>query len=80
MLIRKLLVAQGIYYVEIPAAGVYMLCGSPADSVKHLLRRGLIQKVEASGVEFENGPNTQWRYLNAASILSFCLINGFFSS
>ena len=58
MLIRKLLVAHGIYYVEIPAAGVYMLCGSPADSVKHLLRRGVIQKVEASGVVFENGPNT----------------------
>ncbi|MCK9389518.1 MAG: cyclic nucleotide-binding domain-containing protein [Sulfuritalea sp.] len=57
MLIRKLVVANGIYYVEIPAAGLYLLCGSPADSVKHLLRRGIIQTTELNGVSFENGPN-----------------------
>ncbi|OHC71479.1 MAG: hypothetical protein A3H93_20255 [Rhodocyclales bacterium RIFCSPLOWO2_02_FULL_63_24] len=57
MLIRKLVVTTGIYYVEIPAAGLYLLCGSPADSVKHLLRRGIIQTTELNGVTFENGPN-----------------------
>ena len=57
MLIRKLVVANGIYYVEIPAAGLYLLCGAPADSVKHLLRRGIIQTTELNGVTFENGPN-----------------------
>jgi hemerythrin len=55
--IRKLVVANGIYYVEIPEAGVYLLCGSPADSVKHLFRRGIIQTTENNGVSIENGPN-----------------------
>ena len=57
MLIRKLVVAKGIYYVEIPAAGLYLLCGAPADSVKHLFRRGIIQTIERNGVSFESGPN-----------------------
>ena len=57
MSIRKLVVATGIYFVEIPAAGLYLLCGSPADSVKHLFRRGIIQTIERNGVSFENGPN-----------------------
>lgn len=57
MLIRKLVVAKGIYYVEIPAAGLTLLCGAPADSVKHLFRRGIIQTTERNGVSFETGPN-----------------------
>ena len=57
MSIRKLVVANGIYYVEIPEANLYLLCGSPADSVKHLIRRGIIQTTERNGVAFENGPN-----------------------
>ncbi|MDK9703009.1 MAG: cyclic nucleotide-binding domain-containing protein [Sulfuritalea sp.] len=57
MSIRKLVVANGIFYVEIPAAGLYLLCGAPADSVKHLFRRGIIQTTERNGVTFENGPN-----------------------
>ncbi|MDA8259849.1 MAG: cyclic nucleotide-binding domain-containing protein [Betaproteobacteria bacterium] len=57
MTIRKLVVASGISYVEIPDAGVHLLCGAPADSVKHLLRRGIIQTTERNGVTFENGPN-----------------------
>ncbi|TRZ93529.1 MAG: MBL fold metallo-hydrolase [Rhodocyclaceae bacterium] len=57
MSIRKLVVANGIYFVEIPAAGLYLLCGTPADSVKHLFRRGIIQTTEHGGVTFENGPN-----------------------
>ena len=57
MSIRKLVVATGIYFVEIPAEGLYLLCGSPADSTKHLFRRGIIQTAERNGVSFENGPN-----------------------
>jgi hemerythrin len=57
MPIRKLVVARGIYYVEIPAAGLTLLCGTPADSVKHLFRRGIIQTTERNGVSFETGPN-----------------------
>ena len=57
MAIRKLVVTNGLYFVEIPEAGLYLLCGSPADSVKHLFRRGIIQVAERNGVSFENGPN-----------------------
>ena len=57
MPIRKLVVARGIYYVEIPTAGLTLLCGTPADSVKHLFRRGIIQTTERNGVSFESGPN-----------------------
>jgi hemerythrin len=57
MSIRKLVVANGIFYVEIPAAGLYLLCGAPADAVKHLVRRGIIQIVERDGVTCETGPN-----------------------
>jgi hemerythrin len=55
--IRKLLVTPGVHYVEIPEAGIQILCGAPGDSVKHLLRRGIIQSHEQSGVGYENGPN-----------------------
>ena len=57
MSIRKLVVANGIYFIEIPEAGLSLLCGTPADSVKHLFRRGIIQTTERRGVTFENGPN-----------------------
>ena len=57
MAIRKLVVTNGLYFVEIPEAGLYLLCGAPADSIKHLFRRGIIQIAERNGVSFENGPN-----------------------
>ncbi|MBI5165845.1 MAG: bacteriohemerythrin [Magnetospirillum sp.] len=50
-------VAPGIIWVEIPEADLRVLCGSPADSVKHLMRRGLIRPVEVRGVRCETGPN-----------------------
>lgn len=54
---RKLDVAPGIQWVEIPQAGLYILCGCPADSVKHLTKRGLIINQEKKRVKFETGPN-----------------------
>lgn len=56
-LIRKISVSTGIYFVEIPSAGVRILCGCPVDAVKHLLRKGIILSVEIDGVECETGPN-----------------------
>ncbi len=55
--IRKIEVIKGVYWVEIPDASLYILCGCPADSVKHLMQRGLILPTEQDGVIFENGPN-----------------------
>jgi hemerythrin len=39
MKIRKLEVALGIEWVEIEEANLRILCGCPADVVKHLVRR-----------------------------------------
>jgi hemerythrin len=66
-------VAAGVYYVSIPSADLHILCGCPADSIKHLMRRGLIQSRESNGVSFETGPN--------AILLSDVLIqNGCFTN
>lgn len=55
--VRKVSVANGIYWIEIPDAGLYVMCGCPADSVKHLMKRGLIHDDKRNGVTFETGPN-----------------------
>ena len=55
--IRKINVAEGIQWVEIPQADLRILCGCPPDAVKHLMRRGLILGVEERGHSFESGPN-----------------------
>ena len=55
--IIKAQVSEGIFYVKIPEAGLYILCGCPADSVKHMLKRGFIRTIEENGTAFEIGPN-----------------------
>ena len=55
--IRKIPVSTGIFWVEVPAADLRILCGCPADSVKHLMRKGLIVPIEVNGTECETGPN-----------------------
>ena len=55
--IHKIEVARGIQWVEIPQAGLRILCGCPADAVKHLIKRGLILPKEFKGVACETGPN-----------------------
>ena len=53
----KIKKANGMYWVGIPEAGLYILCGCPADSVKHLMKRGLIVQGEKDGIKYETGPN-----------------------
>jgi len=55
--LRKIEVTTGVWWVEAPEAGIRVLCGCPADSVKHLIKRGLITSTERDGVPFETGPN-----------------------
>ena len=50
-------VVPGVLWLQIPEAGLYILCGCPAEVVKHLMRRGLIHTVEKGGVAYETGPN-----------------------
>ncbi len=56
-LIRKIKVTTGVYWVEIPEAKLYVLCGCPDDSVKHLIKTGLIKTIEEEGLSYETGPN-----------------------
>ncbi|QTA83982.1 Cyclic nucleotide-binding and metallo-beta-lactamase domains-containing protein [Desulfonema limicola] len=55
--IGKYQVSDGLFLVEIPDAGLQIQCGCPADSVKHLMKRGLIVTKEKDGVIYETGPN-----------------------
>jgi hemerythrin len=55
--IRKIDLTHGLSWVEIPELGFNLLCGCPADSVKHLMRRGLIQNQQVNGIKFETGPH-----------------------
>ena len=55
--IRKLQVTDGVFWVEIPDENLRILCGCPGDSVKHLMKRGLIAKIDVNGQIFETGPN-----------------------
>jgi len=71
--IRKIQVSTGVFWIEILQADLRILCGCPADSVKHLRKKGLISPIEKNGVRYETGPN--------AILLSDVLIqNGHFSN
>ncbi|WP_193771244.1 transporter substrate-binding domain-containing protein [Candidatus Magnetaquicoccus inordinatus] len=50
-------VAPGVFWLQIPEAGLYILCGCPSEVVKHLMRRGYISTTSKDGVSFETGPN-----------------------
>lgn len=56
--IRKIKIIDGVFWIEVPDADLYMLCGCPSDSVKHLMKRGLVASTEQKGATFETGPNT----------------------
>lgn len=55
--IEKTFVTKGVYWVSIPEQDFYLLCGCPADVVKHLIRNGFIKEVTEDNVTFETGPN-----------------------
>jgi hemerythrin len=57
MSIRKIDITPGVQWVEVDEVGLRVLCGSPADVVKHLMRRGLVVETEVAGTQSETGPN-----------------------
>ncbi len=72
MLARKK-ISAGTFFVEAPEAGLFVLCGCPADICKHLIKSGIIADKEVRGVVYETGPN--------AILLSDVMIqNGAFSN
>ncbi|CAA6606482.1 Cyclic nucleotide-binding protein [Rhodospirillaceae bacterium LM-1] len=58
MKIRHIQVSRGVHWVEVQDRDLRILCGCPADSVKHLIKRGLIVPQAVKGVDCETGPNT----------------------
>ncbi|MBF0369218.1 MAG: bacteriohemerythrin [Magnetococcales bacterium] len=50
-------VTAGVFWLKVPEAGLNILCGCPADVVKHLIRQGLISSAQKDGITFETGPN-----------------------
>ncbi|MFC1480624.1 cyclic nucleotide-binding domain-containing protein [Candidatus Neomarinimicrobiota bacterium] len=51
-------ITDGLHWVNIPEADLRILCGCPADSVKHLMNGGLITTKQTGDVEYETGPNS----------------------
>lgn len=54
---RREKVSAGIFWVEVPEIDLRILCGTPSDSIKHLMKRGLVTGVQQGGVAYETGPN-----------------------
>jgi len=50
-------VTTGLFWVEIPEKNLYLMCGCPMDSVKHLMNKKIIRSVSREGVPMETGPN-----------------------
>ena len=50
-------IATGVFWVEVPEAELYVLCGCPADSVKHLMKAGKILNLEryVGSLEYGSG-------------------------
>ncbi len=70
---KTLRITTGVFWVEIEEANLRILCGCPADAVKHMKKRGYIEEMDKNGVVCESGPN--------AVLLSDVLIqNGMFSN
>ncbi|MCV6607782.1 MAG: cyclic nucleotide-binding domain-containing protein [Campylobacterales bacterium] len=53
----KIEVTDGVYWISVPEKSFKILCSSPADSVKHLIKVGLIHKIRKNGIEYEAGPD-----------------------
>jgi|GEM_PF-2270021 len=55
--LSKYLISPGVYYVSIPEAQLFILCGCPEDVTKHLMKKGIIVETEKDGIIYETGPN-----------------------
>ena len=49
--ICRISISTRIHWIETPGADLRIPCGCPADSVRHLLNRGLIVSEEVKGVK-----------------------------
>ncbi len=56
-MIKKIDIIDGVSYIEIADANLFIQCGSPVESVKHLIKKGIIRTITENDVSFEVGPN-----------------------
>ena len=71
--IKVIKLTSGVFWVEIENAQLKILCSSPADSVKHIMKNSLMTSTFEDGYFIETGPN--------AILLSDAIIqNGAFSN
>jgi len=50
-------VTTGVTWLDIPEADLFILCGSPADIMKHLKQKGFVIPKVKHGTYYESGPN-----------------------
>ncbi|QEN07270.1 cyclic nucleotide-binding domain-containing protein [Oceanispirochaeta crateris] len=50
-------VATGLFWLEIPERDLYLMCGCPMDSIKHLENKKFIHRVDCDAYYMESGPN-----------------------
>ena len=50
-------ITRGVFWIQVPEAGLYILCGCPGEVVKHMMRTGYISTVTDRGATYETGPN-----------------------
>ncbi len=50
-------VATGLYWLEIPEKNLSLMCGCPMDSIKHLMNKGIIHRLDRDDCYMESGPN-----------------------
>lgn len=50
-------ITDGVYWLQILEADLYILCGCPADVVKLMKKKGFISLARENDITFETGPN-----------------------
>ena len=50
-------ISTGVTWIAIEKVGLYLCCGCPADTVKHLRKHAVITTTKQDGINIENGPN-----------------------
>lgn len=87
--ISKIQISAGIFWLEVPEAELYVLCGCPADSVKHLMKAGKINifdrkvgSLEPGSASFHHphGPVTSETGPNAILLSDLSVQNGDFAN
>ena len=57
MKIQRHEIAKGIFWIEVPSIDLGILCGTPADAIKHLKKTGRVRSTSKNGVDFQTGPD-----------------------